>query len=425
MIAAVYIIALVVLGIQSSLFYATLGVGNNYERSVALHRGQFFDFRMCLECGKLAGSEHRFKIYDPQVQADWYEKTMRPMDKKGELGYISYAPYFNIFLMYLAKLPEAMAVSSWVYVTFALAVFCTLGLLRQNPNLTSFTQKAIFLLGAFVNMPSWYGLSIAQLHWFEFTFIGAYFMCLLKSRDILAGLSLVMVAVKPQYAVWLAIPAIVGRRWKIILCAAISAGILCAISAVQIGWQNIWEYPMLAARAASDQHIDSYAHMSRTFVCVRAIFSVLLPWSISLMLGSAIFISSLAFAGWIWMQAAKGSLLVKRWAIALTMVLCLLTSAHSHIYDCVLLVIPAALTLPTLNLQRIATLEPLSLRLWSFIMIALPLLSLTYSMWYQYVWPCDFAVFILIEALLVGFGFDCFRRALRGQGLGPTSQIAV
>jgi hypothetical protein len=73
---------------------------------------------------------------------------------------------------------------------------------------------------------------------------------------------------------------------------------------------------------------------------------------------------------------------LRLWALAMTMVAAVTLSPHSHVFDCVLLAIPAALTLPTLSLVDALRIEKQSLRWWSVTFIVFPILSwiLNYSM---------------------------------------------
>lgn len=413
-ISVCYVAALIVFFSQAISFYALLPFGDNYQKALSLNSGQFLDYRMYLSLGKMAWSDQRFKIYDPVVQEAWYDKTVSPGPPRERIGYISYAPWFYMAMMPVSLLPELTALLAWYGVALGVGIVSLIHLIKTAGLLKSKAQISLFLLGSIANMPSWYGLACAQSHWFHLAFLSVYFLLYLKAKDILAGLTIIVVGFKPQYAVFLSIPALAQRRWKILISAAIFGLLACAAAGAYLGWDNVINYPRIVATTASDPAIDAEAHMSRTFISIRAILTVLLPWKLSLTVSSAILLISLLFLLKIWSMAARGPQQSNYWAIALTIVIMLLCSPHSHIYDGVFLAIPAALTLPTLDLRKAAKLPSIAFRIWCLLFLAFPLFSATYVMYYHLMEP-DFILFIVTEAIMAVAGYCCFKQVLKGE----------
>lgn len=416
LIGLVYVGALVYTAYFIIAFYATLAIGDNFEKALAVDGGQFNDFRTYLSLGKLANSDKRSELYDWKVQDAWLRQDMKALPTNNKTNYINYAPYFFLIMIPLSMLPPQLVLGGWYLISLAVAGTALVLLCRESGHLNSRVQKSLFLLGAFVNMPSTQGLALGQLCWFQCGIVGLYFLCYLQGRDVLGGLSLVLLAIKPHHALFVSLPAFAGRRWKLLLTAAVTVALLCAAAGVQLGWNNVIGYPQVLLSRAANQEMEAIFHTAIRSISVRAIFSVFLPWNLTLAASSVVMLASLLFLLYSWRQAALASAKTKRWAFALTVVLLLLTGPHSHIYDAVFLSVPAALTLPTLDLHKIAVLRPISLRYWSFLCLAFPIISLSYIMYYKVMYP-DFVLFIVIEALMALTGYLCFRQSLKDDQL--------
>jgi hypothetical protein len=394
-------------------YYATLAIGNNYEDALTKNSGQFNDFRAYLSLGRLAQTDKRYEIYDWKVQDAWFRKDMKAIPKNNGTNYINYAPYFFLVVIPLSILPAQVVLVAWYAVAIALASVALILLCKESGQLTSPIQKGLFLLGSFVNMPSVYGLAVGQLHWFQCGVLALYFLWLLRGKQILGGLSLVVVACKPHHALFISVPALADKRWKLLLCACVVGLLLLVAAGAHLGWDNVIKYPQVLAARASSQEMEAVFHTAPRSISIRALVS-LLPWNLALALSSATMLLSIVFLFYIWKTAARASARSKHWAVALTVVLMLLAGPHSHIYDAVFLSIAAALTLPTVSLHQVTKLSPTSLRIWCMSFIFFPIVSLTYIMYYQIMYP-DFVLFIVIEAIMAVTGFICFKQSLKDQ----------
>jgi hypothetical protein len=263
------------------------------------------------------------------------------------------------------------------------------------------------LLGTQASMPAWYCLSLGQTSWFFIAFFGAFFLFLITRREVALGAVMVLTAIKAQYAILMVIPMLVCRRFRGLAVAFLLCCVLCAISAQLIGWNNVFNYPITVGKMASSRDLD-YAFVAHTLVSLRGPLTVLLPWSVSIVFSAILSVAGLGALIWIWHRAKGGTPSSLLWACALTIVIGLVTSAHSHIYDCLLLSIPAVLTLPALRLEKLLRLESLSLKIWSLLFYFYPLFSLAYYTFHQSLGAFDFLPFTLINIGMVIAGVFYF-----------------
>jgi hypothetical protein len=84
-----------------------------------------------------------------------------------------------------------------------------------------------------------------------------------------------------------------------------------------------------------------------------------------------------------------------RWLISITFVLALIVSPHTHYFDCLLLAIPAALTLPTIDLPALIFKSGGAAglgrwhRIWCIVLLVYPIVS----------WPINFMPGSVAECL--------------------------
>ena len=369
---------------------------------------RFKDFRMDYALGKMVLSDVREHIYDPKAQLGWFSKTMVPPPTTGA-GYICYAPYFYLLMIPLSALSAGAALSLWVVSSMVLGL-AGLTLLGRHAG-RSPQQIVMMLVGAAASMPAWYTIALGQMSWFFVAFFCAFFLVLFARREFLAAVAIVLTAIKVQYAVIMVIPVLVQRRWKILISAAVLASVLSAAAASYVGWANVLSYPVIVVRTISSREVD-YATVARSLVSIRGPLSILLPWSVSLAATAAVSFAGMVFLAWVWLRARKADQPSALWAAALTVVVGLFASAHSHLYDCLLLCIPAVLTLQTLDLQKVVRLEPFSLRIWHLVLLIYPMFSLSFCLYRQMLGKFEFLPFTLINVLLSVAGYKCFRRSL-------------
>lgn len=159
------------------------------------------------------------------------------------------------------------------------------------------------------------------------------------------------------------------------------------LAALFIGPENIVGYPKVLTMAESSSRFIGVN--PQYMVSIRGAFSTFVPHKTAMFITISILLVSLlplALVSRIVIKRSSSYLVGCRWLVSISVVLALIVSPHSHYFDCLLLAVPAALTLPTLDpvalILKNGQAAHLSVwhRIWCGILLAYPLIS----------WPINF-----------------------------------
>lgn len=298
------------------------------------------DFVHFYQFGTIVRSPERSHAYDPETQNRLLEKIMRP----GETVPISFlhesVPYFGLFMTPFTLLPIDAAQVCFNLVTLTFGCFGLMLLLKLRDDLKLW-QKATIVAGIIGSYPSIYTLSIGQATWLLAGIVSCYIYLFIKKKDILSGIFLALTTIKFQYLIFLAIPVLVARRMKLIIAAVIAELLLLLVSAQVIGWQAILSYPQYLYNTDINLPVKAQGMMS-----TRAVFSMLMPQAPATYCSLAVAVGACVILALSWKLVDRSQSKESTWALmALTIVAALVFSPHTHVYDALLLAVPAVLTL--------------------------------------------------------------------------------
>jgi alpha-1,2-mannosyltransferase len=282
----------------------------------------FYDFSVFYQAGSLANAGHASDAYDDgkmiaAERAAFPGSTLRlPWN---------YPPTFQVMLMPLGALPYTPAWLIWSCGLYGFYALLARSLVRE-------TDKLWFLLlapGTAVN------LFFGQNGILSVVLMGGGVL-LLRSRPVLAGVMLGLMAYKPQFALLVPLALLFGREWRAFAAAAISQAALMMLSVIVIGTE-----PWLAFLHKIAQPSAVFSSSSSDW---RAIPSILIfARSIGLGAGASSLchwtVAALAAAGalWIWHKTKDGPTRAAVLAAAT-----LLVTPYLRAYDLALLVLPLA-----------------------------------------------------------------------------------
>lgn len=172
------------------------------------------DFVHFYAAGAMAQSADRLAVYDPAVQLKWLNYLVAPVHCH-TVFYMQYVPFIFPALIPLSKLSMLAAYWMWVLVSLALGAIALYVVLHDVRKVSGQYIPFIILL-IISSMPSYITLYLGQTTWLMLSFFALYFVNWLKKRDFVAGLCLALASVKPQYALFLAMPALASRRWHLL-----------------------------------------------------------------------------------------------------------------------------------------------------------------------------------------------------------------
>ncbi len=323
------------------------------------------DFMHFYRAGKMVLSEDRKNLYDLKVQQDWLNKLVAPYTPTVEMNNQN-VPYYWMLFVPLSFLPIDAAHLVWDAVSMSLAIVGVYLLGRNNNSLGK--AGNFFLIGLFLaSFAGFQTIYIGQSSLFVLGMVSLYWYSFLKGRDVAAGIFLASV-VKLQYLPFFMIPLLVQRKVKTIIAFGATLAVYLLAVGLLTDWQNVFGYP----KALFSIETNTYVAADR-MISLRSILSHFLPQSIVLPASMVLSVASLPLLGWIWIKAGKNVHAVRS-ATALTVLIAMLASPHSFEIDCVLLALPAVLTVPAVSLSKFEGLRTIE-KAYCLLYFAYPLLS--------------------------------------------------
>lgn len=368
----------------TSLALWTFAVGDNIVRILrdrtsvySMEKGIFthIDFLTFYMASKIVMSpEDRHNLYDPVVQLKYYNEIISPA-KITKTGYVQNPPYFFFLIAPVGLLPLRESYLLWnaSSIMFGIAGLC---LLSRASVVRTKLEYVVFALGAVTCFPSCDSIFDGQFTWWLVGLMSILFWAIIKRRDLIASLLLSIMSIKPHFALVMALPALIDKRWRLMGQTAAFVLILIALSGIFIGWDNLIRWPQFLMYSETT---DNYAMVfPERMVSLRGPASLFLANKPAFSLSSLAFAAGLLLSLWCWWKALVKKEFKSQWCVAVT-ILCLLNFCpHMHIYDCVLLAIPAMLTLPAVLPSKLAGIKkfPFAYKLWCWLMISYPPASL-------------------------------------------------
>jgi hypothetical protein len=352
------------------------------------------------EAGNLADSpDTRLHIYDPAVQARWLRNYLGPQ-AVNDRWYAEFVPFLFPLLIPFSRLPLGSLFMVWTSLS-VLAGVASIMVLAELSSI-SWTARLLCLVALFASLPCWNSIVVGQITLFLLLIISCFCWGFFRKNDFIGGIALALSAVKPHYALYLAIPTVVKKRWRLIAVAFVFEMVLLIGAAASIGWANVFGYPQVL------MHSELGVITPAKEACVRALLSRFLPQSLAFPCSIAGWLIGFVLTVILWINAREETSM--RWAMALTIMLMLLLSPHTYLYDWTLLLVSGMVLLPINGKTR-------SVALWKGLIISYPLLS-----WLVFVlfavpgsaWDSALAI-NLFHFLLLALALYCFRQSCSKQ----------
>ena len=173
------------------------------------------DFLSFWAAGRMVSEGAGAQIYDIEA----HRAVERTVSAVGILPF-PYPPPFALMLSPFGLLPFGLGFAAWVALTGVFYVFAARPWMQDR---LALAQPSV-LVNGFIGQNAFLtsGFFLAGLH-------------LLKTRPLIAGAVLGLLAIKPQLAVMLPIAMIAGRHWRAIAGGALSALLLLLVGLATLG----------------------------------------------------------------------------------------------------------------------------------------------------------------------------------------------
>ena len=305
----------------------------------------FIDFSKFYISGLIAWSPDKTRLYDFPTQMVWVHNVLGPLDHPPDS--IPYTPIFCVLMRVFTWMPIEKALLVAFITIFSAAVFAITKILVDKGHLTK-SECVLFCILAMTPIGVVEIFQLGQSTFFWLLTMSTFYGCFLKRKDILAGVAIAFLALKPQYAV-LASASLIGcKRWKILIAAAITESILLLIATAVVGVDTMVYYPKFLHWAAG--HVTTFIpnhNPSLGMITLRGLLAPFVPEELNYHICSIISLAVWVPLVFVWYKCNKLGTEALSWAAAITVACTIFFSAHSLIYDFMLVSICWVITLKT------------------------------------------------------------------------------
>jgi hypothetical protein len=332
-------------------------------------RKSMTDFAKIYVAATLAGSAHPEKVYDPVAMLETTQSVLNTTEKPDSSESSTYTPHMSALVAPLSRLPIINAYWLWLCASVTSAVSAMYLILRKERRLDNWST-AVITLATLGSINSMTVLLAGQTTWYMFLFFCITYVGLSRKNDIATGLGFALATIKPQYSFLYFAGLIAERRWRALIVFSALIAVMLAYAAFVIGWQNVVNYPQIISQNSTGD-ATWFPHK----MCnVRALLCCLMPDQIAYKVGFAITLLSSVFVYKLWRSIGDNTE-KRRWIFAITMLLSLTLAPHVNCYDCMLVGVPAILTLPSGSLIDMWQIKSKPYRWWCFLLVAYAVLG--------------------------------------------------
>ncbi|MBS2011244.1 MAG: DUF2029 domain-containing protein [Cyanobacteria bacterium SZAS TMP-1] len=377
-------INLIYISLAAILFLTLAGsafVGHTFTEQRKTARLFYCDFAKYYVCGKIAASPDRLKAYDAKVQADYLVKDALG-DPSAPEEFIHYPPMDFPLMAPLATLPIEQCFlvfclsGSLIFLTGTF--FLSRAAAGAGAGFNSINALLFFWLAVFGSVPMLRAFALGQTSLFLAGITAVYIFAWMRKRSFLAGLALALTSIKPQYSVFLVVPALACRRYKLVLWAALCELVMVLAAVATIGPQNVINYPQIVL------HAEQTANLAGGFVSemvnVRGLLAIFMADSVAVKIAGGLSLIAWFYLASLWWKFGglqKGEPTRARahtvaLLLATTVLYCLTFSPHTHLYDLVILSVVAPAATQSSIKSAWAGEEPRAEKLFSLLLLVYP-----------------------------------------------------
>jgi hypothetical protein len=397
----VYVVAVILcVAVIFAFWIYSLQPTTFFEQS-ATNSAVFEDFIKTYVLGKLILIGQGYRAYDPAVQVEYFHQVA-PLSHLSVSDYINYVPFFGAIMAPLASLPLVSAFALWSVGTRLFGLLALVALKRELAQSLPWSHFVVIVLLYLSSTFSGVDLLLGQTGWINMALLCLYFAWFMRGDEIKAGICLALGTFKPQYLLLTAIPALVQRRYRLLMVSFLAELFLLGLSIVTVGYTNVLNYP----------HNLLWAEKKYVSNCAVEMVSLMaLVWEAlrgqSTIIGISLFFLGVALTAYLWKKAQTRDDQIR--AIALSCMVYLAFSLHAFLYDALVWVIPTILTVKRCDLASITEEQSAAQKIWTLVLLAAPLF-----LWGVYLHSPLMASrwFVFINAVMLTLGLFIEKRRL-------------
>jgi len=304
---------------------------------------KFQDFLQFPISARLIASGHADQLYDDQVLAREIHATIG-RDTSVYLQYF-YGPQVALPFIPLASLPFLAQAAIWVALSLLMYFVCIYLILKRCAALRPF--RALVAICALAYPPLFHFFMRGQLSVVLLVCFTAAYLAFLSERDFLAGVTLGLLAFKPQFLVAIPLILLLAQAWKALAGVVISAATQLALTSLYFGRDVMQAYFARLLHSASHPGSTELIFSPIQMHSLHSFWELLIPsrpgvWALYVLTSFAV----TGIAASIWKSSAPLAL-----RFSALMFAAVLVNPHLYIYD-LLALAPAFLLLTDWSLDN-------------------------------------------------------------------------
>jgi alpha-1,2-mannosyltransferase len=304
---------------------------------------KFQDFLQFPISARLIASGHADQLYDDQVLAREIHATIG-RDTSVYLQYF-YGPQVALPFIPLASLPFLAQAAIWVALSLLMYFVCIYLILKRCAALRPY--RALVAICALAYPPLFHFFMRGQLSVVLLVCFTAAYLAFFSERDFLAGVTLGLLAFKPQFLVAIPLILLLAQAWKALAGVVISAATQLALTSLYFGRDVMQAYFARLLHSASHPGSTELIFSPIQMHSLHSFWELLIPsrpgvWALYVLTSFAV----TGIAASIWKSSAPLAL-----RFSALMFAAVLVNPHLYIYD-LLALAPAFLLLTDWSLDN-------------------------------------------------------------------------
>lgn len=314
-------------------------------------------------------------LYDFQTQLSALNDIVAP--NHTDIAWaIPYPPTFYLLAAPLSLLSLTDAYVFWKFTSVVLGFMGTSVLIFAQKRFSKIDCAAIFL-ALVSNTPALIAIRSGQFSFLQLALVALYCWGFLEKRSIIAGLSLGFLGmIKPNYAIYIVVSALIMRRWKILAIAASVAAVVLAATVMRFGVHILPDYLHYLSEVYTSPNYTGISASEQVNLRALLLYDILRMETSKAVVsfGTVSLLAGLALTVWLWIKS-KSKPEIFPWVLSVTLVLSLFFGPHVHIPDCLILAVAGILTLPSVSPSDVFKVKDSDYRIWCMTLLLYPLVS--------------------------------------------------
>lgn len=323
------------------VYLGKMSIDNNFNKEIVAAPGQFNDFCSFYCFGKLAAQRAGKELYNYDLLKETYGKLFPGTNYASN---VLYSPPFSLVCWMLTNMAPGVAYCVYMLLQFFNSAASLVLLARKFPISKSKLFQTIIL--TYLSIPTCICIALGQTALLMLSLLASFFFAVQSKRQILSGILLACVAIKPHIALVLATYLVARKNYKAVAVGAVSFLCLLGLVAALAGVDAVLSYPSALFGAFTNPPYYFKVDFMVSIVGILRRTGFYASWQ-----GLCVLAVGLGILYFVCKKASNNSDATNEANLVSFVVLSiLLFSVHIHGYDCSLLAIPAAMTI--FNLQN-------------------------------------------------------------------------